>query len=218
MPLLSQARRLLPFLTVLYALPLLLLTAVAAVSFQTGLPAYKFMRDPAQIADVHPFMGFVSNVGALLWCATAAICLFASLLLGHRGQQAHHARFFFYAGLFTLLLMADDFFVLHDRILPFYLGVTEKPVFGIYAALLALGFFFFGRIIAAMDYLLLLIALGFFALSVVGDEGQFVVQRAIGHWRILIEDGFKFLGIVGWFGFFVRSCFAQIRLLNRTQQ
>jgi hypothetical protein len=45
---------------------------------------------------------------------------------------------------------------------------------------------------------------GFLGLSVSVDVVQDQIEAILGTWRILVEDGFKLLGIAGWFGYFLR--------------
>jgi hypothetical protein len=37
-------------------------------------------NDTAAIARIHPIAGILSNLGVLLWCASASICLFAAFM------------------------------------------------------------------------------------------------------------------------------------------
>jgi hypothetical protein len=64
----------------------------------------------------------------------------------------------------------------------------------------------FRRRILQTEYVLLGIALALLAVSVAVDtwtEGPYST-------RYMFEDGFKFLGIVGWLGYFGRVCFRQL--------
>lgn len=203
---LCQARRLLPFLASLYILPLLFLCAVVVASRQTGLDMAMLMRDPAAIAHLNPFTGVASNLGALLWSAAATICLFSWAVLRHRAGQAEFSRFILCSGLVTTLLMLDDFFLLHEHMFPRYLGVNEKLVYLGYMGVVLAWLVVFRKQILKTDYLLLLLALGLFALSVFVDAIQYRLEPLIGNWRMLLEDGGKFLGIVGWLGYFFRCC------------
>ncbi len=62
----TQLKRLLPTLAGLYAPTLAGLLLVALVSSQTGVPLWKFIGDPSTITNTHPFVGVLSNVGAVL--------------------------------------------------------------------------------------------------------------------------------------------------------
>ena len=215
LPLLAQARLLVSFLLLLYLPPLLALSAVALVSTQTGIPMGIFMRDPTATAGIHPLTGAVSNFGALLWCASATICLFSWASLRHRLGETRFSRFLLYSAFMTILLLLDDLFLFHEVIFNRYFGVPEKMTFIGYGGLILCGMMMFKECILKTEYLILLIALGFFGLSLVVDAFQEVIEPFLGQWRILFEDGFKLLGIVGWFGYFSRYCFVEMSKMSR---
>lgn len=60
------------------------------------------------------------------------------------------------------------------------------------------------------NLLIFLSALALLALSAGVDTVEHPIERWIGEWRVLFEDGFKFLGLVGWFGYFVPTCFVAV--------
>lgn len=69
-------------LTLLWLVPAaLLLLLVASGCYILDLPVSRFTRDPLAITEGHPLYGFVSNVGAILWSASAAFCFLAYVLL-----------------------------------------------------------------------------------------------------------------------------------------
>lgn len=208
--LLNQLRALVLFLFLLFVLPLFVLSAVIVASLTTGVPLFKFLRDPTAIMGAHPFAGIISNIGVLFWCATAAICLFGWSILRYRLTMARFATFLLFSGLFTILLMLDDFFQLHEQIFPYYFHVSERITYIGYGVLLFCLIAMFKDCILKTEYLILLIALCFFGLSLSIDMFQKNIEQFLGRWRILLEDGFKFFGIIGWFGYFLRCCFAAI--------
>jgi hypothetical protein len=194
----SQDRKLVRFLFSLYFLPLLFLFAVVVASTQMGVSLAMFTRDPASVAQIHPFIGVVSNFGVMLW------------IFRHSLNETRFATFLLCSGLLTILLLLDDFFLLHEFIFPHYFGVSEKIVFLGYGGLMICWMVTFRKCILKTEYLILLIALGFFGLSLFIDVFQHRIQSFIGNSRILFEDGFKLLGIVGWLGYFLRCCLLQL--------
>ncbi len=206
----SQDRKLVRFLFSLYFLPLLFLFAVVVASSQMGVSLAMFTRDPATVAQIHPLIGVVSNFGVMLWTASATICLFNWAIFRHSLNETRFATFLLCSGLLTLLLLFDDFFLLHEFIFPHYFGVSEKIVFLGYGGLMIFWMVTFRKCILKTEYLILLIALGFFGLSLFIDVFQRRIQSIIGNSRILFEDGFKLLGIVGWLGYFLRCCLLQL--------
>ncbi|NJN00110.1 MAG: hypothetical protein HC800_25870 [Phormidesmis sp. RL_2_1] len=187
----------------------LLALAIAGIENEGLIPI--FMRDPASISQIHPLAGFSSNLGALLWTACAATCLFSHMVLRDSLNKGEIARFLLCSGLLTTMLLLDDFFLLHDFIYPQYLGINEKAVLLGYGGILLVWLLAFRRIILRTDYWLLLISLGFFTLSIGVDGLQSLIDALIGDLRILLEDGFKLFGIVGWLGYFMKCSLIAIR-------
>jgi len=204
-----QVQALLGFLFLLYSLPSIFLCAVAVIGLKMDVPMYMFMRDPAAILHAHPLTGVVSNLGVLFWSASAAICFFTWSIL-RQTLADRFPIFFLWAGLLTSLLLLDDFFQFHDAIFPHYFHVPEKLTYLSYVVFTVCLIVAFRKCILRTDYIISLSALCFFALSVGVDVVQDHIEPFLGQWRILFEDGFKFLGIVGWFGYFFRTCFVAI--------
>ena len=101
----------------------------------------------------------------------------------------------------TFVLMADDFFMMHEQVYPELFNVGERPVFLAYGLLLIAYSFAFRRQIFEVDPYLYAFALGCFGLSGVIDQlwdRGAVLQR-------LTEDGPKLLGITAWTAFFTRA-------------
>lgn len=179
---------------VLYAPVFMLLLLVVLAALIAHIPVSSLTRDIASIAQVHPLLGVLSNIGVLLWCATAAICFFGSSLL--RQQHLHSvARFLRWAGLMTVVLLLDDLFMIHEYIAPVHFHVDEKVVLASYAAAAGLYLLTHRRLILAANYLLLVAAMLLFSASMLVD-----LADGRGWWR-LAEDGCKILGIASWLGY-----------------
>ena len=190
-----------------YLLSLFILAAITLSSVYMDIPIYKFMSDPSSITNVSPFIGIISNFGVLLWCTSAVICLFSWIILNHRSYETEFSKFILCSGLMTVLLLIDDFFRLHEYIFPKILGLPEKIVIMGYGTLTLFGLIKFRKCILKTEFLILLVAIGFFGLSLIVDSFQNDIEQLVGQWRILFEDGFKLLGIVSWLGYFLRSCY-----------
>ncbi len=198
-------------------IPLALLFLTALVCLFTETPVGDFTRDPASLGDLSPFAGVISNLGALCWCAGSVVCLVGWALLSKQKTQPKLALFFQLAGLYTALLMLDDLFLLHEEIFPVFLPFGEKFIIAGYGLLLISGLYYFREIIRSSKYRFLLVAIGFFAMSVGIDLIQDEVEVLVGTWRILFEDGFKFLGIVCWLAYFWENMQIVItEIMNRT--
>jgi len=171
---------------------LLFLVAIAGLSPQIAVSS--LTRDMAGIAKVHPLTGVVSNVGILLWCATATVCLFSCHLLRQRG--AHQAAgFLLWSGLMSVGLLVDDFFMFHEYLAPVHLGLDEKVVLPSYVCITAFYLLRHRRLILEADYRLLATALVLFTSSILLDVAD------VSGWWNLAEDGCKLLGIASWFGY-----------------
>ncbi len=192
-------------LTWVYAPALCLLSVVAAVRWRTGIPMSYFMRDPAAIAEAPAYIGLVSNIGILLWCATAAICFFSFAALGRQVGRREARSFLLYSGLLTGYLMLDDLFMFHERLLPQHLHIPQAAVYGAYVLMFAAYLVRFRKTIVESEFPILLLALVFFALSRGVDMGRdlgFVRVRAAD----LLEGGPKLLGIASWFAYLTIVC------------
>ena len=190
-----------------YAVTALLLLAVVVARLVWGLPVGDLTRDPAVVAGTHPFVGWLSNVGILGWCAAASICLFTAGVPRNRECQQGTGRFLFAAGLFTLLVLIDDFFMLHDEVFPGYLGVGEMPFYcfcGV--ALGALILVFRGQILSA-DYGVFFVAVLCFGVSIIFDV---VSKQTWVTGLFFFEDGIKLLGIVSWALYFGKLSYASL--------
>ena len=188
--------------TKLYIPALFVLLVTAFVSFRTGVPISEFTRDPAAITNASPFLGMLSNIGILFWCASATVCFFGAAVLRNRASSGELWAFLQSSGFITLVLMLDDLFLFHEEVIPRHFHIPQKAVLSAYAIAVLLYLVRFRVTILKTEFVALILALGFFGLSILVD----VWLKAVLPWHHLFEDGFKLLGIVGWFGYFVRVC------------
>lgn len=178
----------------------LVLLAVFLASLYTDTPVAMFTRDPADITRTSPFLGVISNIGILLWCATATICFFSAIIL-KGGSSRHLACFFLLAGILTGILLLDDLFLLHERVYTQFFHWRQRYILLTYI-LLVLGYLLrFRDIILRSNYLTLLLALGFFALSE-GMDVLSVLWKDFLPFHHLYEDGFKLFGLSSWLAYF----------------
>lgn len=189
---------------------------VLLVRQQNRVPVHHLMGDPAKIAGWPFYLGMVTKFGILLWCATAAICLFTSLYLKPLSLSLKHQRFLLYAGVITTVLMLDDSFQFHEEVFPTYFGIPEKMVYLAYVIMVALYLVKFHKIIWNSRYLVFLgFAFVCFALSILLDMRAIIdlVERGLiyDRDRDLLENGFKLFGIVSWFTYFSLTCKEQLQ-------
>ena len=186
------------------ALAILALAALASVGL--GISIEAFFRDPSATLGGHPLTGVISNLGALAWCAGAAICFFTAAILRRRGDGL--ATFFFWSGILTSVLLLDDFFLFHDDLAKRLFRMKQRHVEIAYVAAVAAYLVAFRRILLESDWPILFAALSLFGGSMAVDQLQ---HHFASHWRIAFEDGSKFLGIVVWAGYFVQTGLQAVR-------
>ncbi|HEU0203831.1 MAG TPA: hypothetical protein VFR86_25760 [Burkholderiaceae bacterium] len=190
----------------------LLLTFVPAVAFLLVLivvsltnvfPMDHIARDPAAVAQMHPFTGVLSNVGVLLWCAAGVAGLFGGLALRYTPRDDWR-RFLVCSGLLSLLLLFDDFFMFHEWLAPHHLGIHEYFVLLFLLGTMGAYLWFFRSVIFTTDCTLLALALGFFGLSFMVDlvPGRWMMH--MGQWEYLLDDGPKFIGLAAWCSYHLR--------------
>ncbi len=95
---------------------ILILALVVLVSINTAVDFHDLAREGA----------FLSNAGIILWCSTAAICFFTHVTTVREKQASG---FFLYSALLTAYLLIDDFFQVHEKVVPNLLGIDEKIIF-----------------------------------------------------------------------------------------
>lgn len=191
---------------------LMVLTVMVLGSIIQKVDISFMTRDVASIAQVSPLTGLLSNLGVLLWCATAASCGITAYVAWRTGDTSR-ARFFLASGVLTTYLLLDDFFLIHEHLAFRYLGLRERYVLLFLAMALFAWLVGYRQAIQRTAYGYLFMALCFFALSVVVD-GLLVrlFPDLDGHDMVyLVEDGFKWLGIASWFVYHVSTSLDTMR-------
>jgi hypothetical protein len=178
-------------------------SVLIVVYLTTDLNLSNLTRDQSAVANIPPYIGLFSNIGILLWCVCAAICLFSYAILKVANQAQEYTKFFLYSGLLTTLLLVDDFFLLHEFVFPKYLYVSERIVYAAYMIVLSSFFVKFRKIFKKTEFLILLAAILSLGLSVICD----VIWEGI---PSVVEDTFKLVGITIWVTYFVRLCLHEI--------
>lgn len=185
-------------------LPVLLLYSFAILLTTTSTVTIRQLaQDLNTVLDVPFYFGFISTTANLLWAVAATVCLFTPLLLS-RWVPKPWRDFLLFSGLFTLLLLFDDAFLLHDDILPNYVGVSGEIYGVIYVLLILLYLYRFRRQILRSNYLLLGLALVCFGVSAAVDLAYDPLRDLLPQRLVLgVEDGAKMLGIATWLAYFV---------------
>jgi hypothetical protein len=199
-----------PFwLYVVALVPPAILVAIGAA--QPWVPPVQLFWDPINVAwqvgsdCCHLYFGFFSNLAVLMWCSSASVCFFASMLLIQRKADPSKILFMVSAGLFTGLLLFDDLFQAHNAIYPWLFGVFETYIFAAYAIIAGIYLLYFRNLIVNNGYSLMLLSLTLLAISIFADVFQRVPFEDAGVLQIVIEDGAKFIGISTWMVFHFRA-------------
>ena len=201
-----------------YVLAAAALGLTVIVHYWKGYPIQYLTRDPAATVQEAFVIGMLSNFGAILWSATLGVCVVGALGLASHpvpaavlGKRPPGATFFAAGAALTGLLLFDDLFLAHEEIFPDYIGLPEVSL--LVFEVLALGVLLFtirGNL-RRFESVFLVLALGFFVLSLGVDR---IPEARLGAWHHLVEDGFKFLGITSWCLFWTTSLLTRLRDLN----
>jgi hypothetical protein len=164
------------------------------------------IRDLAQTCGYPLGVGLLSNLGYLLWMATAAICLFTAFSrLG--GVAGRPRQLLLAGGAFSLLLCLDDMFLLHDRY------ISPNVLYLAYALFALLILFRFRPLVLRLGGPVFLVAVLLLGGSLVIDKIQTLLPFAYNDVQ-LVEEGLKFLGIASWLHFWWRASAGAARLEN----
>jgi len=201
--------RLLPFLPALA-----LLIVAVLVSVNTEVSVAQLTRDTTSYAGLPPYTGAISVLGFLLWCAAATVCFFSAGLLRGRPDAERVVRFLVVSGVLTVVLMLDDAFQLHEN--SSRIGASANGVFLSYGIAAGVLFWVYRDVVRASEPNLLGLAGVLFVLAVGSDVLHDLElldifgpdSMAI---AILLEDGLKFLGIVGWLNYYVWTCLGYLK-------
>jgi hypothetical protein len=107
-------------------------------------------------------------------------------------------------------MLVDDLFLMHDVVFPDFLKIDERVFYLFYGLSVIAIFIRYYKIVLDTDYVLLILSFLLLGLSAATDE-----VRAMGfrmEHPYIIEDSFKFLGILAWFSYFSRTGFKYVRI------
>jgi hypothetical protein len=148
-------------------------------------------RDPADFVRLPWYLGALSTLGIVLWTASAAVCGLTSYFLHRSGSRSQAKIFLLVSACVSGLLMIDDAYLLHDRVLP-GAGVSDSVTYTVYALVVFAYIAVFMRTWRRTLYLVMFAAFTAFAVSILMDVFW---THPFG------EDVFKLAGIVFWFSY-----------------
>ena len=166
-----------------------------------NIPLESLTLDTATVLHGAPYIGLLSNLGILVWCAAAAICFFTAYVLRRRdGRES--VKFFLGAGLLTTFVMLDDLFLFHNYVYISWLPHSHMLIMAAYGLGIVLLLVRFWKIFHASFFALFVTALVCFAIAAVPDlqNKAFLLPEAFP--AVLVEDGFTFLAILFWLVYF----------------
>lgn len=183
----------------LISLSMLIIVYLAGRKFQIELS--DLTRDPSAVLKGPAYVGFLSNLGIFFWSASAAICFFTSWLMGQRGNQGGFAGMLFWSGLLLLTLGFDDAFQLHEKLFSNIRYVPEELFFATYLVCTVMITLVYRRSFFQTDFLIWMMALAAFGMSILIDKAVWYFEKD----RAFYEDSFKFIGIIAWAFYYIRT-------------
>lgn len=163
------------------------------------LPANLLFADPAKATHAPFYLGFFSCLGLILWTA-AAVASGAGAQLAHGDPRTHAlGRFLAGAAGISLVLLVDDWLMLHDHVGPHLIHVPQKVFYAAYG-LMVLAWLWAGRrVVLETPAVYLAAAIAFGMVSVAVDT---LAPRS--NLAVVAEDGTKLLAILSWTFYFTR--------------
>jgi hypothetical protein len=190
---------------IFFGIYLLVFLMLIAAWLQSEVRLSVLFRDVFVAASVDPYYGLFSNIGIFLWSATAAILLFSGTVLFSVNRSHKYSQFLLSFGSLTLLLVIDDFFMLHEKVFPYYLKFSEKITFLAYGIITIYLLLKFRDIIFSNHFRIFFIAITFLFLSIAVDQilptDSFIFKKDDAYF---FEDSLKVIGIISWCFYFIK--------------
>lgn len=215
---LEQLKGLWKLLFLLYLPILCMFVLLRIVSHYSDRITLSYLtRDVAAIAELPFYAGLVSQLGALVWAASLAVCIFTLIVIGRQNLNFTGARrWLLHASILTAILLFDDVFQFHEEIGEDYLGLSEKLVVLSYIGLALIFVVVNFSEILNSEYLILGLALFLFSLAVFIDGANLENFGTLGRFfndqfETFAEDGLKFAGVITWLFYFARYGYQKLR-------
>ncbi|RJP81291.1 MAG: oxidase [Desulfobacteraceae bacterium] len=185
-------------------IPALLFYAFSLIGLSyAGFGIMEIIKDPAQQTGQSSFLGFLSNIGIWLWVSAGAISLFHALTYGLQTNAARK-ELLLLAGVLSMILAIDDFFMIHDRY------VNQNICYLAYAVCAGLLLLRHFKQIIEIDGFSFLLFGSLLALSILTDLLDGYIPFRYKYVQIF-EEGFKFVGAATWLYFSCRIvCFQSL--------
>lgn len=205
----AKVKKRLPLFLIVYIPPIVLLLLLGVIAGVTDIHVSDFFEDPAQIVGYDYYLGLINSLGVVLWSSAMAVCFLTFITLRRMGNYEDISKFILFSGIFTLILLIDDLYLIHEWIGHYGSELTVSLILVILYILLL---FRFRKVILKTDYIFLIIAIVCFAISFFVDALQSIEFSLFPEGiRGLIEEGTEFIGTVSWLTYFTRVCITSVR-------
>lgn len=166
-----------------------------------------FLRDPIATLKAPFYIGFLSNIGIILWALTVGVCFFTCFVV-ENGKEAEGVKFIFFSGIFSLILLLDDFFLIHEVVLPRHFHISQEFLLIGYLLYLILLIAKFNGFIMKTEYIYFILSLFLFFNSLVFDFlREFIeLEGRLNSFGMVVEDGLKIFGVLTWLIFYSKAC------------
>ena len=182
-----------------------LLVAISAIS---GIEMKKLSMDALQQLKQPFYLGQLSNLGILSWCAAAVVCLFASIIISIQNKSVEDRKFLRWFGTLSIILLLDDMLMLHESVFPNYFNISEIYIELFYFVYVVIFLYKFWYIIVEKTYYgYLFLAFFFLGTSVAIDINIFPGG-------IDVEDSFKIFGILTYTYYAILSSISLLEINN----
>ena len=179
---------------VLFALITIMIFYGKANNIELG----SFSRDLNALSGNPFYFGAITFLCSFFWSFTVAICFFTSYLLKKSSAEANY---FFIMGIFNLVLLLDDVFMIHEEVFPQYLGIPERVLYLLYAAFLGYSSIKYFSLIRKSNYGVLFPAIILLGSSAFMD----ILANNILMDKNFYEDVLKLFGTLLWFYYFFHT-------------
>ncbi len=162
-----------------------------------GESPISIIRDLAQTCNQSLGVGFISNLGVILWVGISFILFFAlkNFNLGNSSYKKFIVSGFILSGLLAL----DDFFLIHDKY------ITQEFIFLFYLIFSIYILKKFIQQILLIDRYHFFLSYALFSFSIIVDIVLQNLFPSVLIYSQIIEEAFKFSGICCWFIFWWKS-------------
>lgn len=166
-----------------------------------GLDLGDLTRDPNTILKGHVYTGMISNAGIFFWSASATICLFTAVFIYKLNGMTKSFLLMLFSGLLSFVLGFDDVFQMHEKMFTDIRYIPEELFFLTYFICVVFIVIVSFKAFIETDFVMWLLALSMFVMSLVVDHNYIYVQNDHAFW----EDAFKFTGIVIWMVYYLKT-------------